>query len=150
METAVLKIMTREEKQLLLKDLCARIPYKPKVKVLHVWNEDKEIEEDIIDTVYCVLPDGYINTEMIDSDISFMDVILYLRPISSMTEEEKTELDKAYDILLENLKSGMPGFNADAEMTALNVDFYNSHHLDYRGLIEKGLAVEASEDMYRM
>ena len=44
--------MTQEEKLLLLKDLSARVPFKPKVKVLHVWNEDKEIEEDVMDTVY--------------------------------------------------------------------------------------------------
>ena len=69
----------------------------------------------------------------------------HIRPLESMTEEEKIELDKAYDTLLENLKSGMPGFNADAEATALEVNFYNSHHLDFRGLIEKGLALEAHE-----
>lgn len=93
--------MTQEEKQLLIKDLCARVPYRPKVKVLHVWNEEKEIEEDIVDTVYYVLPEGYINTETIDSDIPLNDnIILYLRPLSSMTEEEAAEFEILSDKLL--------------------------------------------------
>ena len=54
--------MTQEDKELLIKDLCARSPYKPKIKVLSVWNENKEVEEDIVDSVYCVMTDGYINT----------------------------------------------------------------------------------------
>lgn len=125
--------MTQEEKLLLLKDLSARVPYKPKVKVLHVWNEDKEIEEDVMDTVYCVLPDGYINTETIDSDIPFMDVILYLRPMSSMTEEEEIYYNTIYTTLKFYEKE----------------DWLNANHFDYRGLIPMGLALEAPEDMYK-
>lgn len=130
--------MTSEEKQQLLKDLCARVPYKPKVKVLHVWNKDKEIEEDIIDTVYCVLPDGYINTETIDSDIPFENIILYLRSPSSMTAKEtiewhETTLGQRW-ITLDNVERC--------------IDWLLVHHFDYRGLIPMGLALEAPEDIY--
>ena len=127
--------MTQEEKQLLLKDLCARVPYGPKVKVLHVWNEEKEIEEDIVDAVYCVLPDGYINTETIDSDIPFNDnIVLYLRSMSSMTEEEEIYYNTIYTTLKFYEKE----------------DWLNAHHFDYRGLIPMGLALEAKEGMYKI
>lgn len=132
--------MTQEEKQLLIKDLCARAPYRPKVKVLHVWNEEKETEEDIVDTVYCVLPEGYINTETIDSDIPLNDnIVLYLRPLSSMTREEH-----AYYVYYQSrLRDGILGAVGEY------LDWLNAHHFDYRGLIEKGLALEAQKDMYK-
>ena len=123
--------MTQEEKQLLLKDLCARLPYGVKFQ-----GEDSN--------VYTLDAANYFVLQV--ENVVFKP---YLRPLSSMTEEEKTEFDKGYDTLLENLKNGMPGFNADAEVTAFHADFYNSHHLDYRGLIEKGLALEATEGMYK-
>lgn len=127
--------MTQEEKQLLLIDLCARLLYKPKVKILSFWNENKEIEEDIIDTVYCVMPDGYINTETIDSDISLDNIKPYLRPMSSMTEKEKREY-QAF-------------FNYDGvEYPEEYIDWLITHHFDYRSLIPMGLALEAPEGMY--
>ena len=135
--------MTQEEKQLLIKDLCGRVPYKPKVKVLHVWNEEKEIEEDIMDTVYCVLPDGYINTETIDSDIPFDDIVLYLRPMSSMTEEEKMEFHH-----VASLQRNYVGDNVFYTHWQMN-DWLNKKMFDYRGLIPMGLALEAPEEMYK-
>ena len=130
--------MTKEEKQLLIKDLCARALYRPKVKVLHVWNEEKEIEEDIVDTVYCVFPEGYINTETIDSDIPLNDnIILYLRPMSSMTQEEENKYNS-----LNAYEKGIFPHTEEA------FDWLLEHHFDYRGLIEKGLALEAKERMY--
>ena len=125
--------MTQKDKELLLKDLCARLPYRPKVKVLHIWNEEKGVEEDIVDTVYCVFPEGYINTETIVSDMPLNDnIVLYLRPMSSMTEEEYQEF--GYDAL---------------RYTPREFDWLNEHHFDYRGLIERGLALEAPDDMYK-
>lgn len=134
--------MTQEEKELLLfRDLSSRLPYKPKVKVLSFWNEDKEVEEDIVDSVYCVMPDGYINTETIDSDISLEDIVLYLRPLSSMTDEESEEYN--------DLTNLMSDYDSTIEDIATKIiDWLNSHHFDYRGLIEKGLALEAPEGMY--
>lgn len=130
--------MTQEEKLLLVKDLSARVLYGPKVKVLHVWNEEKEIEEDIVDTVYCVLPDGYINTETIDSDIPLNDnIILYLRPMSSMTAKEWDEFGDLYD-----------PFREEQKFYEI-IDWFNEKHFDHRGLIEKGLALEAPEGMYK-
>ena len=159
--------MTEQDKQLLLKDLCARVLYKPKVKVLHVWNEEKEIEEDIVDTVYCVLPEGYINTETIDSDIPLNDnVILYLRPMSSMTEKEKKELlnllfDKEAKYFYIDEEGTIDGKTFDLMKDGLNyptfcpvnivlyTDWLNKHYFDYRGLIGKSLAIVAPEGMYK-
>ena len=149
--------MTQEDKELLIKDLCARSPYKPKIKVSSVWNENKEVEEDIVDSVYCVMPDGYINTETIDSDISLDDIVLYLRPMSSMTEEEKNELNKRfynigyfftqeppYDhgLMVQHSDIGSIIVSEFSEV----YDWLNAHHFDYRGLIEKGLAIEVTEE----
>ena len=130
--------MTQEDKELLLKDLSARLPYKPKIKVSSLWNENKEVEEDIVDSVYCVMPDGYINTETIDSDISFDNIVLYLRPMSSMTEEEK----RTYTSLRAHA----------APFTIVN--WLDENHFDHRTntegehLIELGIALEAPEGMY--
>ena len=114
-----------KDKELLLKDLCARLPYGIKV------DGGKNgictligLEEHVGRLVTCYrfkITLGYPKP--------------YLRPISSMTEKEWEE----YHSLRYCDTS-----NAD------RVDFLNSHHLDYRGLIEKGLALEAPEDMYEI
>ena len=63
----------------------------------------------------------------------------YLRPMSSMTEEEKYEFNE------------LPTISSSIQSLSINeIDFLNAHHFDYRGLIEKGLALEASEGMYKI
>ena len=116
--------MTQEEQQLLLKDLCARLPYGVKI---NVNGEEDTLLELGVDT-------GWVNASY---DIE--DIKPYLRPISSMTEDEKEEYDKLFTI------------HSQGETYCENwewIDFMNSHHFDYRGLIEKGLALEAPEGMY--
>lgn len=136
--------MTKEEKELLLKDLSARLLYKPKVKVLSFWNEDKEVEEDIVDSVYCVTPDGYINTETIDSDISLDNIILYLRPMSSMTEEERLQLTH-YAIIGDGHIAGVDFVDwVERKNVPSYIDWLNAHHFDYRGLIERGLGIDCT------
>jgi hypothetical protein len=144
--------MTQKDKELLLKDLCARLPYKPKIKVSSLWNKNKEVEEDIVDTVYCVMPDGYINTETIDSDIPLDDVVLYLRPLSSMSKDENNERKQlgilcAVNSNRERIFDGFENKSVDTQLKSL--DWLNAHHFDYRGLIPKGLALEAPEGMYK-
>ena len=66
------------------------------------------------------------------------EIKLYLRPMSSMTEEESTTYE--YSFLYSN----------DLRIYAEEyIDWLNAHHFDYRGLIEKGLALEAPEGMYK-
>lgn len=118
--------MTEQEKRLLLKDLCARLLNN--VKVLKrkpfgcvVSEEEKILEpEDIRD--------------FIENEEVF--VFPYLRPMSSMTKNE----EKEYRAL--RVKQRITGDYS------LVPDYFNSIHVDYRGLIEKGLALKASEGMY--
>ena len=151
--------MTQEEKQLLLKDLCARAQYKVNIRVLkgaHIHDNGKIKKSDLIDTVYGVI---FYNDEpkiVTPHNFSFVDrngisnfggwsvevVRPYLRPMSSMTEKEK----ETY-YMLSNISADRNG-----EMvvipTIYALDFLLSHHLDYHGLIPMGLALEAKEGMY--
>lgn len=137
--------MTPEEKDLLLKDLCARLPHKQKVCYkIHTSSEE------ITATLSGALLD-YFKTEEIKV------VRPYLRPMSSMTDEEERELSKKY---VWNINCGQieiryhcEGYwDDDTECPTkeyLNLfDWLNAHHFDYRGLIPMGLALEAPEGMY--
>ena len=132
--------MTREEKQLLFKDLCARLPYHPKGVKLNTPFDPKDI------TIV-----GYIGrfVETVDDEIEVERVRLYLRPMSSMTEEENEELKYVIELGLQALE-GEEGHNTvSAAPAAFEIDFYNKRHFDYRGLIPMGLAFEAPVDMYK-
>ncbi|MBQ7662470.1 MAG: hypothetical protein IJS48_03765 [Prevotella sp.] len=74
----------------------------------------------------------------------------YLRPMSSMTEEEEKEYRKTMDKYTHKLYPDSADFSEHTEYswTTETFDFLNAHHFDYRGLIPKGLAIEAPEDMY--
>ena len=115
--------MTQEEKQLLLKDLCVRVPYHPKGHVVNT-HTGAACDEWLTCATFLMFTSITNNCR------------LYLRPMSSMTEEEKQVLELC---------------NAFVEPRSieLKVDFYNKQHLDYRGLIEKGLAIEAPNGMYK-
>ena len=137
--------MTQEEKQLLLKDLCARIPYRTLVQLNPgAYNKPET----------CILTgvDGeeiYLN---VDSDPFRIDHIKpYLRPMSSMTEEERRYLleELGFDEDLENVELNDFGSYVYRNVNVLPLfDWLNAHHFDYRGLIEKGLALESPEGMY--
>ena len=120
--------MTQEEKQLLLKDLCARLSYGT---IIHTWYGKS------LDIKYTGI-NVYTNTvdlDIPDDDDAYVyvdNVKPYLRPMSSMTEIEKEELRALKWTKLEHY----------------TVDWLNVHHFDYRGLIEEGLALEAPEGMY--
>ena len=145
--------MTQEDKQLLLKDLCCRLPYG--VIVRHA---DYLIDSDGNYTGQFWYKRGYLynicrldimTTTIIESEgsdeegyehiCSLERTLPYLRPMFSKTEEEKEEL---MSILLAAAKSDRP--------FGLDTDWLNAHHFDYRNLIERGLALKAPEDMYKM
>lgn len=125
--------MTQEEKELLLKDLYARLPYSVMVRV--------EVNDVFIKPTDEVATVNTIN--MFDCPQKFK-ITPYLRPMSSMTNDEMVEFDKIKET---------PGYIPDKSGISLlipsYVDWLNAHHFDYRGLIEKGLALEAPEDMYK-
>jgi len=133
-----------KEKQLLLKDLCARVPYVTFVYVereegdlVPLYDEDGNLVDDDEPNVHTLISCNYYGECDIDdySSATIYDIKPYLRPMSSMTEEEKEEYDKTFD------------WNYSIQGTPF--DWLNAHHFDYRGLIEKGLALEAPTDMYK-
>lgn len=133
--------MTEQEKELLLKDLCWRLPYGVKGKVETTDGNGKEIkDEGVLNSVFInEYGATYICIEGMEYELE--DVKLYLRPMSSMTKEEKA--------IYSNYKIVVRGLGIVFEY---NLDFVTEwllkHHFDYRGLIEKGLALEAPEGMY--
>ena len=137
--------MTQEEKQLLLKDLCARLPYKPKVHVEHdVFYDEREPYDTVLDGV-----DTFAN--LLRNGI---DLKPYLRSMSSITEEEITQLCETVHCNLAYSKEDIQNtLRLLDDITLINngkaIDWLNAHHFDYRGLIEKGLALEAPEGMYK-
>jgi uncharacterized protein with von Willebrand factor type A (vWA) domain len=129
--------MTQEEKQLLLQDLCARLPYGVCVHIRYKEGEP----------CYGKLTPRDIQW-FIDSNIE--NIKPYLRPMSSMTEEEQKELEKIIDGILGYKARNYFHSEDDYKWNTLYeaIDWLNSHHFDYRGLIEKGLAWVAPEGMY--
>ena len=124
--------MITEEKQLLLIDLCARLPYGIIVRNYATG------EDDVL--TYSLLEDFEI--------VGLEYIKPYLRSMSSMTEEE-IEIINNLIYNKENIwTSPIPVWVINESDIEKYVDFCNSHHLDYRGLIEKDLALEAPEDMY--
>ena len=138
--------MTQEEKILLLKDLCARLPYHVNVKV---WLTDGTTEEGPLDLEhnYCdVLQDAFYFGVI-------KDIKPYLRPMSSMTDDERKEYN--------SFIGGIEPFNSDFsayskenkfvyEFDIKNyIDWLNAHNFDYRGLIPMGLALILPEEMYK-
>lgn len=141
--------MTQEDKKILLKDLCARLAYG--VFIHYHWSrEGNTIDEDRIELDFSDVETLKYNIENPQNDWCEISWKPYLRPMSSMTEEENEELKYEIELELQALE-GEEGHNTvSAAPAAFEVDFYNKHHFDYRGLIEKGLALEAPEGMYEI
>ena len=132
--------MKQEEKDLLLKDLCARLPYGVKVEyeneifnVEHVCPMYEEVKLDIPETW----------------TIDVSEVKPYLFPLSSMTEEQQEEFDRIYaddmQVVAYNLKNILDGKPYETNLGHYrHIDWLNANHFDYRGLIPKGLAIDAT------
>ena len=130
--------MTQEYKELLLRDLCARLPYGVKV--------NNEIQGDFV--IYGVCG-NYIFARTTTGHVDFQieKIKPYLFPISSMTEEQEKE--SFFEPSL--LNAFINGYISLFEDEELNIDdlnrlydWLNKNHFDYRGLIEKGLAIDAT------
>lgn len=152
------------DNNLLLVDLCGRLLYGVYIKhiptgitgklnninVIHIYNNTNSVQE------------VKVNISFFGED--YVDVThfkLYLRPMSSITEEEFAKL-KGYSGLVYDqldLASFQNGTykcldfylsEVPADVVTLVFDWLNAHHFDYRGLIEKGLALEAPKGMYKI
>lgn len=123
-------IMTQEDKDLLLRDLCARLPHKVIVEFVSYECEEKPWFGELS----CKDLDYFIH------DVGIIEIKPYLIPISSMTDEQKKEFDQLIELELKAINDEIDPMQA----TIFEVDFYNKHHLDWRGLITKGLAIDAT------
>ena len=140
--------MTKEDKNLLLQDLCARLPYGVKFKITETYTKTLHsigIENGrlIPINLFYKKPEFYLINEF-----GRLKYKPYLRPLSSMTEKEMSELRQwgslcmTPDYCVEDV--GVYG----AIHSIPVIDWLNAHHFDYRGMIEKGLALPAKEGMY--
>ena len=110
------------QKELLLIDLSARLTYGVKV----TWDGKHPLT--VTPYICCAI----LSVKNLPK--------LLLRPMSSMTEEEAEELKQVALVDNEGVPGDIPAY----------IDWLNSHHFDYRGLIEKGLALQAPEGMYKL
>ena len=124
--------MTQEDKQLLYKDLSARQPYRPFVCFAG------KVTMPFLDVIAST--EG--NEPMSINGLSFEEVKPYLRPMSSLIEKELDECRAT-------CKYRQVGQSILDCATPETIDYLISHHFDYRGLIEKGLALEAPDGMYK-
>ena len=128
--------MTQEDKNLLLKDLCARLPYEVKIQV------GKKPQVEVLNEINLRI--GAINS-------TYASIRPYLFPMSSMSEEQRKEYESLcikeasectdlYDIV----------FTKDYFYdTVESIDYLYKNHIDVRGLIPMGLALDATElDVY--
>lgn len=141
--------MTQEEKQLLLKDLCARLPYGVKY-CRDSWNYEWDQEMSVVEVLEDIDKEGYINYHKV---YKVEDIKPYFRPLSSMTEEEEESLreNTGLDIFKCTVNKELEDlWTTDCSVKDLFClySWLNEHHFDYNGLIEKGLALEAPEGMY--
>lgn len=136
--------MTQNEKDLLLKDLCARLPYGV---VVGTTDNDGTIPNFwSLDTYNRLTEDVTLTNCEVDADrlTNFCDVRPYLFPLSSMTEKQKKELDKYFDMDTKSLLDGYKNGLRCPHTYFIVQDWYNKNHFDYRGLIPMGLANDAT------
>lgn len=120
--------MTQEQKELLMKDLCGRLPYKVYVQIPDEYGGYTSAIESID-------IDGFVK-DFEGAQIEIENVKPYLLPITSMTAEQKREY--AYTVVIS-------GNIATAQLAGITVqDWFNKNHIDYRGLIPMGLANDAT------
>ena len=122
--------MTEKEKDLLLKDLCARLPYNVICQVEFKENGKYNSKVMLLSGIFT--DEAYFTTQ--GGSIYSKEYKPYLFPLSSMTEEQKQE----YQHITERWM--YDSFYSISEST----DWLNAHHFDYRGLIENGLAIDAT------
>ena len=132
-------IMTQEEKELLLKDLCARLPYG--VKIL-------DIPANVVGKLFLISTTDTVQYETADDTgiQSLYGIKPYLFPLSSMTYEQKGEYNFLRDLVPTEQQYEIGNLMDNFEFVDnwKSIDYLNANHFDYRGLIEHGLAIDAT------
>lgn len=131
--------MKQEDKDLLLRDLCARLPYGVKG---NYQNSDDALLRKVTIVYRYLEPNGMVMTG---------DIKPYLFPISSMSREQKEELENLgwyfdnFEIHNVNECLGTYREYVSHSDCFVLIDWFNKNHFDYRGLIPMGLAIDATE-----
>lgn len=146
--------MITEEKNLLLKDLSARLPYGVKCVTPNGIHPLTKIDIDYVNGSLLVFNDNKLYSLPLLQYLSEVKPCLF--PLSSMTENQKKEFNNlTTSIELDSSEIGSAiAYNMDIDINEYSyisledmitcIDWLNSHHFDYRGLIEKGLAIDAT------
>ena len=122
--------MTQEDKELLLKDLCARLPYNVICQV--EFKENGKYNSKVMLLSGISTDEAYFTTK--GGSIYSNEYKPYLFPMSSMTDYQKSD----YQFITERW------MNDPSHSISDSIDWLNKNHFDYRGLIEKGLAIDAT------
>ena len=122
--------MTQEDKELLFKDLCARLPYNVICQVEFRESGKYQSKSMFLSGVFT--DEAYFTTE--SGSIYSNEYKPYLFPLSSMTDEQKNE----YQYITERW------MNDSSYSISDSIDWLNKNHFDYKGLIEIGLAIDAT------
>ena len=144
--------MTQEDKELLLKDLCARLPYGVKCCIYNFGENTIRIKEDIL---WSVQGDNILTLKScVEKGEAYMyhQIKPYLFPLSSLTEEQRNDISK---LLIETQNTFSPYgeintkgcdnlFICSVKQSNALINYCLMHHLDVNGLIEKGLAIDAT------
>ena len=128
--------MTQEQKELLLKDLCARLPYG--VKCIVTKSRIEEGQKGDMGKLVCICLEGVNCTSDIPFFSEFGNFKPYLFPLSSMTEEEKEEYCQLQQRIIYNSKGVV---NEDV---VKYINWCYKKHLDINNLIPMGLAIDAT------
>ena len=139
-----MRILNEQEETLVLNDICARLIHGVKIAKVDIMTEEVQGAYEVIsvnkdrktvafDTPDCVIH-CYRNMEMVKP---------YLRPLTSMTDDERKE----YNDIVKNIIDfyDCPK-SEDVCFFIVLIDWLNVHHFDYRGLIERGLAIKVTPD----
>lgn len=128
--------MTQEQKDLLLRDLCGRLPYGVKVQI--------KMKIVVLDSI-CNDDGYYFNFIGEDREgVNIGNIKPYLFPLSSMTEEQCYELSSirsGFQDCWKYIKTPIPLAICNFEQ----IDWFHKNHFDYRGLIPMGLAIDATD-----
>lgn len=137
--------MTKQDKELLLKDISARLPYGVKCYAYQSKIDGNDCE--CYGTFEGVLYERFYLSDRVSVnggktyDNYYLEVKPYLRPMSNMTEEEQEIYNNMTYVEGERYIS--------SEICSNVINFLNAYHFDYRGLIPMGLAIEAPESIYK-
>lgn len=134
--------MTQEYK-LLLQDLCARLPYG--VKAQYYGSEEEMLTVDTIEAIYT---QPSVEIVIGQYGLGIEDIKPYLRPLSSMSDEEYEEFGATrleHQLKCLEIDEKRKAFEAGMKFDAEDLEYLYSHHYDVRGLIPKGLALSTEE-----